>query len=105
MVSMTALHSLTAEFHGGMLTLAFACIMAVAVSQLIVGYKKRFPEGIVDLALKVRGYAEATGYVAAVGGLIGLFLSYYADLAAGGTIVLVAVAAFFASLALTRRAT
>jgi|GEM_PF-1446190 len=77
MVSMTALHSLTAEFHGGMLTLAFACIMAVAISQLIVGYKKRFPGSMVDMALKVRGYAEATGYVAAVGGLIGLFLSAY----------------------------
>ena len=39
----------------------------------------------------------------AASGMIGLFVSYYADLAAGGTIVLVAVAAFFASLALTRR--
>lgn len=77
MVSMTSLHSLTAEIHGGMLTLAFACIMAVAVSQVVVAYRKRFPAGLVDLALKVRGYAEATGYVAAVGGLIGLFLSTY----------------------------
>lgn len=77
MVSMTSLHSLTAEIHGGMLTLAFACIMAVAVSQVVVAYKKRFPASLVDLALKVRGYAEATGYVAAVGGLIGLFLSTY----------------------------
>jgi hypothetical protein len=77
MVSMTSLHSLTAEIHGGMPTLAFACILAVAASQIVVAYKKRFPAGLVDLALKVRGYAEATGYVAAVGGLIGLFLSTY----------------------------
>jgi len=75
MVSMTSLHSLTAEIHGGMLTLAFACIMAVAASQFVVAYKKWFPKSLVNLALKVRGYAEATGYVAAVGGLIGLFLS------------------------------
>ncbi len=75
MVSMTSLHSLTAEIHGGMLTLAFACIMAVALSQFVVAHKKRFPDRLVDLAIKVRGYAEATGYVAAVGGLIGLFLS------------------------------
>lgn len=75
MVSMTSLHSLTAEIHGGMLTLAFACILTVAVSQIVVAYKNRFPASIVDLAVKVRGYAEATGYVAAVGGLIGLFLS------------------------------
>jgi len=40
----------------------------------------------------------------AASGMIGLFVSYYADLAAGGTIVLVTVAAFFASLLLTRRA-
>lgn len=75
MVSMTSLHSLTAEIHGGMLTLAFACIATVAASQVIVAYRKRFPKGLVNLAIKVRGYAEATGYVAAVGGLIGLFLS------------------------------
>lgn len=77
MVSMSSLHSLTAEIHSGMLTLAFACIVVVAASQVIVAYRKRFPSALVDLALKVRGYAEATGYVAAVGGLIGLFLSTY----------------------------
>lgn len=77
MVSMSSLHSLTAEIHGGMLTLAFACIVAVAASQVIVAYKKWFPGALVDLATKVRGYAEATGYVAAVGGLIGMFLSTY----------------------------
>lgn len=75
MVSMTSLHSLTAEIHGGMLTLAFACILAVAVSQFVVAHRKRFPYSLVNLAIKVRGYAEATGYVAAVGGLLGLFLS------------------------------
>ncbi|MEW5748652.1 MAG: hypothetical protein AB1793_07740 [Candidatus Thermoplasmatota archaeon] len=77
MVSMSSLHSLTAEIHGGMLTLAFVCIVAVAASQVVVRYRNRFPKSLVDLAMKVRGYAEATGYVAAVGGLIGMFLSTY----------------------------
>lgn len=57
------------------MTLAFACIVAVALSQVVVAHRERFPKSLVNLALKVRGYAEATGYVAAVGGLIGLFLS------------------------------
>lgn len=75
MVSMTSLHSLTAELHGGALTLAFICIMAVAISQVVVAHRKLFGATLSDLAMKVRGYAEATGYVAAVGGLIGLLLS------------------------------
>jgi len=75
MVSMSSLHSLTAELHGGALTLAFICIMAVAVSQIVVAHRKLFGDKLADLAVKVRGYAEATGYVAAVGGLIALLLS------------------------------
>jgi len=75
MVSMSSLHSLTAELHGGALTLAFICIMAVAVSQIVVAHRKFFGDKLADLAVKVRGYAEATGYVAAIGGLIGLLLS------------------------------
>lgn len=75
MVSMSSLHSLTAELHSGALTLAFICIMAVALSQLVVAHKKLFGPTLTGLAIKVRGYAEATGYVAAVAGLIGLLLS------------------------------
>lgn len=75
MVSMSSLHSLTAEMHGGALTLAFICILAVAVAQVVVAHKKLFGVRLTDIAVKVRGYAEATGYVAAVGGLIGLLLS------------------------------
>ncbi|MCU0852113.1 MAG: hypothetical protein MUC90_02490 [Thermoplasmata archaeon] len=75
MVSMSSLHSLTAELHSGALTLAFICIVAVAVAQVVVAHKKLFGPKLSDLAVKVRGYAEATGYVAAVGGLIGLLLS------------------------------
>lgn len=75
MVSMSALHSLTAELHAGFLTLAFLCIMIVAASQIAVRYRSRMPKRLVGLAIRVRGYAEAAGYVGAVGGLLGLLLS------------------------------
>lgn len=77
MVAWSALHSLTAELHSGMLTLATLCIVAVAVAQLVVGYRDRFPKRLVNLAIRTRGYFEATGYVAAVGGVVGLVLSGY----------------------------
>jgi len=75
MVSMSALHSLTAELHAGFLTLAFVCIVIVAGSQIVVRYKSRMPKRLVNLAIRVRGYTEAAGYVGAVGGLLGLLLS------------------------------
>lgn len=77
MVSMSALHSLTAELHAGFLTLAFACIIIVAMAQLTVRYKNRMPKRLVRAAINVRGYTEATGYVGAIAGLIGLLLSAY----------------------------
>jgi hypothetical protein len=72
---MAALHSLTAELHAGFLTLAFACIVAVALAQIIVRMKGCLPRALVALAIKVRGYAEAAGYVGAVAGIVGLLLS------------------------------
>lgn len=75
MVEMSALHSLTAELHAGFLTLAFVCIMIVAAAQIVVRLKNRMPRKLVNLAIRVRGYTEAAGYVAAIGGLLGLFLS------------------------------
>jgi len=77
MVTMSALHALTAELHSGFLTLAFACIMIVAVSQVVVRYKKWMPKIFVRWAIIVRGYAEAASYVAVVAGLLGLLLSAY----------------------------
>jgi len=79
MVSMTALHSLTAELHAGFLTLAFVCIMLVAGSQVIVHLRNRkwMPRKLVDLAIRTRGYLEAAGYVGAALGLIGILLSAY----------------------------
>ena len=75
MVTMSALHALTAELHAGFLTLSFVCIMIVAVSQIVVRFKNRMPKVFVRWAIKVRGYTEAAGYVGAVLGVLGLLLS------------------------------
>jgi hypothetical protein len=79
MVSMTALHSLTAELHAGFLTLAFVCIMMVAVAQVVVRLREKrwMPQSFVNLAIRIRGYAEAAGYMGAALGIIGLLLSAY----------------------------
>jgi len=74
---MSALHALTAELHGGFLTLAFLAIVAVALSQVVVRLKSHMPKRLVKMAIQVRGYAEATGYVAAIAGIVGLLLSAY----------------------------
>lgn len=75
MVEMSALHALTAELHAGFLTLSFVCIMLVAAAQVVVRYRKRMPKGLVNLAIRTRGYFEAAGYVGAALGILGLLLS------------------------------
>lgn len=75
MVSMSALHSLTAEMHTGFLTLAFACIVIVGLSQVVLHYRHKAPKRFSTWAQNIRGYAEAAGFVGAVGGFIGLILS------------------------------
>ena len=61
MVTMSALHALTAELHSGFLTLAFVCVMIVAAAQVVVRYKNHMPDIFVRWAIVVRGYAEAAG--------------------------------------------
>lgn len=75
MVTMEALHALTAELHAGFLTLAFISIMGVAVAQIVIRLREWMPEFLVRWSVKVRGYLEAAGYVGAVLGIIGLLLS------------------------------
>lgn len=82
MVTMSALHALTAELHAGFLTLSFVCIMIVAISQIVVRLKSRMPTIFVRWAIKVRGYTEAAGYVGAVLGVLGLLLSAYTGMLA-----------------------
>lgn len=75
MVTMSALHSLTAELHAGFLTLAIVSILGVAFCQLIVGFQARLPKKLVNFAIKSRGYLEPAGYVGAFVGVIALVLS------------------------------
>jgi hypothetical protein len=75
MVSMSALHALTAELHAGFLTLSFVCIMIVAVAQIVVRFRNRMPRKFVEWSIRVRGYTEAAGFVGAVLGVLGLLLS------------------------------
>ncbi|HEX9907188.1 MAG TPA: hypothetical protein VGB78_01820 [Thermoplasmata archaeon] len=75
MVSMASLHSLTSELHAGVLTIAFICIVIVALSQFTVRYKSMMPKRLVNAAVRVRGYAEATSYLTAVAGVVFLLLS------------------------------
>ncbi len=75
MVSMSGLHSLTAELHAGFLTLAFACIMIVAGAQIVVRLRDRMPNLLVRWAIIARGYAEAASYVGAIAGVAALILS------------------------------
>jgi hypothetical protein len=75
MVTVEALHALTAELHAGFLTLAFVCIMIVAGCQIVVRLRNRMPKSFVRIAIRIRGYMEAAGFVGAVLGVLGLLLS------------------------------
>jgi hypothetical protein len=77
MVGMEALHSLTAELHGGFLTLAAVCIILTALAQIVMHFKDSMPKSFVSAAMRARGYLEATGYVAAIAGVFALLLSAF----------------------------
>lgn len=80
MVDLSALHSLTIEMHGGMLTLAAVCILATVLakvhqrlrtnSEWYAAFKVFDP-----LAEKLVRYAEPTAYLAGIGGVVGLVAS------------------------------
>ena len=89
MVSVSALHALTAELHAGFLTLAFVCIMIVAASQIVVRYRNGMPKSFVNIAIRIRGYMEAAGFVGAVLGVLGLLLSAWTGMYAWPVDVLV----------------
>lgn len=85
MIEMSSLHSLMAELHSGMLFLAFLCIIITAGSQLVVGFSKK--KGIFyRIATKIRGYTEATGIVAAIGGFVIILIASYTGMYAWGNI-------------------
>jgi hypothetical protein len=77
MVGMEALHSLTAELHGGFLALAAVCIILTALAQIVMHFNESMPKSLVKAAMRSRGYLDATGYVAAIAGVLALPLSAY----------------------------
>jgi hypothetical protein len=74
---MRAVHSVTIELHGGMLTLAFVCIAIKVIDVLwarFLGDKGGFLRRIL---IKASEYSTPTILLAAIGGVIGLLLSAY----------------------------
>ncbi len=77
MVGWESIHSLTAEMHGGILTLAAVCIILTALAQIVMHFQQSMPKSIVKAAMRARGYLDATGYVAVVAGVFALLLSAF----------------------------
>ncbi len=77
MVEMATLHALAAEFHGGILLLAFVAIILTAAAQIVVHFKSNMPKTLVGWAMRARGYLDATGFVAAVAGIPAILFSAY----------------------------
>jgi hypothetical protein len=85
---MRAVHSVTIELHGGMLTLAFICIAIKVIDMLwarFLGEKGGFLRRVL---IKASEYSSPTILMAAIGGVIGLLLSAYtgASLVPEGTL-------------------
>ena len=74
-MSMSALHSLTAELHAGFLTLAFVCILVAAVASVINRRGGGCCSSRSERLDKMIVYTDAAGYVAAIAGVFGLVLS------------------------------
>jgi hypothetical protein len=77
MVTMEALHALTAEMHSGFLFVAIIGIAITALCQIVVRLQDYLPEPIVSLAKKVAPYTEAAGIVGAFFGLIAIVISAF----------------------------
>ncbi len=80
MVDLAVLHSMLIEMHGGMLTLATFCILAIVVARIHLRmrrtnekYGNSWP--IDSFMGKLARYAEPTAYLAGIVGVIGLITS------------------------------
>jgi hypothetical protein len=67
MVELSSYHTILAELHTGMLTLAGLCVLTIALTKAVPGIRKYGPRAAVML--------EPTSYVSAVGGTFVLVLS------------------------------
>jgi hypothetical protein len=77
MVTMEAMHALTAELHSGFLFVAIIGIAITALCQIVIRLNDYLPEQIVGLARKVAPYTEAAGIVGAFFGVIAIALSAF----------------------------
>lgn len=80
MVDLSALHSLTIEMHGGMLTLAAVSILATVLAKVHLKLRRTSEwyaafKAFDSLAEKIVRYTEPTAYLAGIGGVIGLVVS------------------------------
>ncbi len=80
MVDLAAIHSMLIEMHGGMLTLASACILAMVIvkfHQRMRRTSKRYSifEPLDSFIEKLARYTEPTAYLAGLGGVVGLLVS------------------------------
>ncbi len=80
MVDLGALHSMLIEMHGGMLTLAAVCIVAMIVASVHRRLRRTSKwysvfRGLDSSIEKLARYVEPTAYVAAIGGVVGLVAS------------------------------
>ena len=80
MVDISSLHSMLIEMHGGMLTLATICIIAIILDRIHLrtsGTNNREAGfwSTVSVMGKLARFTEPTAYVAGIGGVIGLIIS------------------------------
>jgi hypothetical protein len=79
-VNLISLHSMLIEMHGGMLTLATVCILAIVIARIHLrmrrtkdSYGSFWPMD--SFMGKIARYAEPTAYLAGIGGVIFLIIS------------------------------
>lgn len=80
MVDLGAVHSMLIEMHGGMLTLAAVCIVAMVIARFHRRMRRTSKwYGIFwpldSLLEKLAKYTEPTAYLAGIGGVVGLVVS------------------------------
>ncbi len=82
MVDLGALHSMLIEMHGGMITLATVCVIAM----IIVKFHQKMRKSSTLYAMfqpldsfieKLARYTEPTAYLASIGGVVGLVVSSF----------------------------
>ncbi len=80
MVDLGALHSMLIEMHGGMLTLATACILGMVIAKFHQRMRRTTEwynvfRSLDSLIEKLARYTEPTAFLAAIGGVVGLVVS------------------------------